>query len=33
MADEPVFIFLATYDAEADAELDYAAVRSCTPPA
>ena len=27
MADEPVFIFLATYDTEADAKLDYDAVK------
>jgi len=27
MADEPVFIFLATYDTQADAELDYHAVK------
>lgn len=27
MADEPVFIFLATYHTEADAQLDYAAVK------
>jgi hypothetical protein len=27
MADEPVFIFLATYHREADAQLDYAALK------
>jgi len=27
MADEPVFLFLATYDTEADARLDYEAVK------
>ena len=27
MADEPVFIFPATYHTEADAQLDYAAVK------
>jgi hypothetical protein len=27
MADEPVFIFLATYNAEADAQLDHATVK------
>jgi uncharacterized membrane protein len=27
MADEPMLLFLATYDAEADARLDYAAVK------
>ena len=33
MADEPMLLFLATYDAEADARLDYAAGRSSTPSA
>ena len=27
MSDEPIFIFLATYDTEADAKLDYDAVK------
>ena len=27
MADEPVFIFLATYDTQADAQLDHATVK------
>ena len=27
MADEPVFIFLATFDTQADAQLDYSAVK------
>jgi uncharacterized membrane protein len=27
MADEPIFIYLATYETEADAKLDYAAVK------
>ena len=27
MSDEPVFIYLATYDTEADAKLDYGAVK------
>jgi len=27
MEDEPVFVFLATYDSEADAKLDYEAVK------
>jgi hypothetical protein len=27
MADKPVVIFLATYDTQADAQLDYTAVK------
>ena len=33
MADEPVFLYLAAYDSEDDARLDYDGCWSCTPPA